>query len=471
MSKASLRAWTEDDCRRAHEATLNVLNEVGVEVKHAPAIDMFRKLGVRVEDNRVYLTEELVAEALESAPSRWELRGRPPGTESLRLDVDHSYFGTGSDCLYFADPSCGRRRTRLQDIEDMALLCEQLEAIDFVMSMGLPEDVPLAVDDLASAAAMLKGTHKPLIVAAKNGEHAARVVEMAEACGEGRSVAIYAMPSPPLMHDADALSKVMACAKLSVPLIYAPAPAAGAATPASIPATVIVGNAEVLSGLVVHQAVHAGAPFIYGAGYSALNMKTMVDCYAAPEHFLGNQLGCDLARYYDLPSFSYAAVSDAKVLDEQCAAEYGLTTILGALSGATLLHDVGYLESGLQSSQDAIVLGAEIIGWARAFLRDVAPDDFNLALDEIAAVGPGGSHLSRAYTRERYREWWVSSLFDQRPHGQWASAGAPRLHDILRRRTQELSEKDRPYQLDGSVSDRLDELVEQALPNAGARTG
>ena len=281
----------------------------------------------------------------------------------------------------------------------MAALCERLPGIDFVMSMGLPGDVPAQAGDLAQFAAMLAGTRKPLLATAHDAAALRRMRDMAALCGEARSFACYAMPDPPLVHSAEALDKVMACAELEIPLVYAPAPAAGTTAPASLAAVIAVGNAETLSGLVVHQLARRGAPFVYGVGCGVVDMRTAVDVYAAPEHFLGNAAATDLARFYGLPSFAYAGVADAKLLDEQWAAEAGITAVLGALSRATLLHDVGYLESGLQSSYQTIVLGAELVGFARALLAEVGVDDKALALNEIDAVGPGGSHLGRDLTR------------------------------------------------------------------------
>jgi len=458
----TLIAWGEEECQRIHEATLAVLRDVGVDVKYEPALRVLRELGARVDGQRVFLDEDLVALALESAPSQSEVRARVKGGAPLVLDNDHSYFGTGSDCLYFADPEQGRRRVRIPDIETMAALCEKLEAFDFVMSMGLPEDVPQAIDDLAPVAAMLRKTTKPILVAPRDGTSVRFINEMAQVCGEKQSVVIYAMPSPPLTHDADAMSKVIACAELEIPLVYAPAPAAGASAPASIAATAIVANAEVLSGLVIHQGVRPGAPFIYGAGYSALNMRTLVDCYAAPEHFRGIQAGCDLARHYALPSFSYAAVSDSKLLDEQCAAEYGMTALLGALSGATLLHDVGYLESGFQSSLDSITLGAELIGWARSFTREVPLDDEALALEEIALVGPGGNHLARPFTRNHHRSVWHSMVFDQGPYERWQASGALTLKDRLRETTKVLTEAPSAFEIEPAAGNEIALLLARA---------
>ena len=357
----------------------------------------------------------LIDEALASAPRRWPVASRG-SDETLVLEDGRVYFGTGSDCLYVADPESGeRRRGTLSDVEALAALCEALPNIDFVMSMVSPADVSPEHEVLAQQVALLKGTRKPLLITPRDGHQLARMKEMAAVCGRGDSLIVYAMPSPPLMHDEFALTKVMESAKLAMPLVYSPAPAASTSAPASVSAVAVVANAEVLSGLVLHQAVSPGAPFIYGTGCDIFDMRTMINPYVTPGWCQGGQAGCDLAHFYGLPSFSYAGFSDSKMLDEQWSAETALTAIVGGLSRGTLLHDVGYLESGLQTSFEAIVLGDELVGFVKSLLGEVSTDEQALAVDEIIAVGPGGNHLGRAYTRRHYRQFL--ELVAARHHG------------------------------------------------------
>ena len=123
------------------------------------------------------------------------MKPRGGETQPLGLRDGEVYYGTGSDVLYVRDPASGeRRRVRRADVEGMAALCEVLAHIDFVMSMGLPEDAPQAIDDLVQVVAMLRGTRKPLLVAPRDGCVLARMQEMAADCGEKESFGIYAMP-------------------------------------------------------------------------------------------------------------------------------------------------------------------------------------------------------------------------------------------------------------------------------------
>ena len=189
MNEARLTIWDDDACRRVHEATLEVLAETGIDVHYAPAVELFAGAGAQVDGTRVRIPAELVEAAIESAPRDWTIKPRGGDTEPLVLDAGHTYCGTGSDVLYVCDPDTReRRRVRRADVEGMAALCEKLPNIDFVMSMGLPEDAPQAIDDLVQVDAMLRGTRKPLMVAPRDGHILPKMQEMAALAGEARQL-------------------------------------------------------------------------------------------------------------------------------------------------------------------------------------------------------------------------------------------------------------------------------------------
>jgi trimethylamine--corrinoid protein Co-methyltransferase len=210
---------------------------------------------------------------------------------------------------------------------------------------------------------------------------------------------------------------------------------------------------------VIAQLAGRGAPFIYGVAQGALNLRTSSMLYTAPEAYAVQHAGCDLARYYDLPSFTLGGSSDSKVLDGQWAVETAMTLALGALSRATLVHDLGFLESGLQSSYEAIVLTDELVDYMESYLAGVTVDDVTLALEEIEAVGPGGSHLGRRYTRQHVRDYRQASLLDQWSYDHWYKDGARELIDRLRGKVAELRAAEPPFVL----GDEADATIERAL--------
>ena len=455
-----LEVWDAAACQRVHDAAVEVLERCGVEVHYEPALELFAAAGAHVDGSRVRIGRDLVAGALQSAPGSWTVKSRGRDEVVQLRDGAGPYYGTGSDCLYVTDPETReRRRARVADVEAMASTCEKLPNIDFVMSMGLPEDAAQAVDDLAQVAAMLKGTRKPLIVAPRDGHVLPQMKHMASLAGEAESFMIYAMPSPPLMHDEDALTKVIACAELDVPLIYCPAPSAGATAPCTITGGVVSGVAETLSGMVLHQYVKPGAPFVYGAGMAVLDMRSAYDPYVTPESLLGLQACCDLARFYGLPSFSYSGTSDSKTLDEQWAADAAITMACGSLSRATLLHDNGYLESGLRSSHETIVLAHELVGFMRHFMQPLPVDDESLAVEEICEVGPGGNHLNRSLTRRNHRSFWRTSLFDHQVFDRWEGTGAQTMRDRILAKSAEIQAEPRPFELPDAVVAEFDSIL------------
>jgi len=207
MNEAHLTIWDDAACKRVHEATLEVLADTGIEVRYAPAVEIFAKAGAKVDGMRVRIPAELVEAAIAGAPRDWTIKPRGGDTEPLVLDAHHSYCGTGSDVLFVCDPETReRRRARKADVEGMAALCEKLPHIDFVMSMGMPEDVPHAIDDLAQVDAMVRGTRKPLLVAPRDGYRLAKMKEMTTLAGEADSFGIYAMSVPPLLFDEEGVA-------------------------------------------------------------------------------------------------------------------------------------------------------------------------------------------------------------------------------------------------------------------------
>ena len=441
LSGGSWRMLTDAQLHEIHHASLEILRRTGVHVYDSEARDMLRESGCLVDDDRrVRFPAALVEEALAAAPSRVVLCGRD-GQPRLFLEGQRTYFGTGSDLPNTLDLDSGQRRlSRLGDVQSAARLADSLPNIDFVMSMALPSDVPTALADRHAFRAMLQNTRKPLVFTAWDEVGLADIVDMAEAVAGGREalrlnpfLLAYLEPTSPLQHSREAVRKLLSMAERGLPLVYAPGPVEGASAPVTPAGSLALANAEVLSGLVMAQLRRKGTPFVYGSGSGPLDMKTMVATYASPEFMLHMRATAELAQHlYHLPVWGFAGCSDAKVPEMQAGIESALWILWTALSGANLVHDVGYVESGLTLSYEMMVVGDELIGFVRRLLAGMRFSPEQLALDVVDAVQPGGDFLSTEHTLEHFRQVWYPSLLDRSDYTAWEAAGRPTLQEAAR---------------------------------------
>ncbi|MBM4437410.1 MAG: trimethylamine methyltransferase family protein, partial [Actinobacteria bacterium] len=172
---------------------------------------------------------------------------------------------------------------------------------------------------------------------------------------------------------------------------------------------------------------------------TVLDMAATTIAYGAPELSRMSAAFADLARFLRLPVFSTAGCSDAKAFDEQGAAEAAFSLLAAGLSGAHLIHDVGYLEGGLAGSLELLVAADELIGMARRILRGIEVTPVTLAASVVADVGPGGHYLDWDHTVTQFRrELWFPRLMDRTRFDSWRAAGATTLADRARQRALEL---------------------------------
>ena len=283
------RALDDEGCAAVHDATLRVLGTTGVEVQHGEMLARLAAAGAKVDGSRARIPAGMIEDALPAAPRHFALASRA-GTSPLELTSGPVHYGSGSDCIYVVGPRArDRRRGVLDDVEEMAALQEKLGNIDYVLSMVHPHELPAADAPVAQFAAMLRGTSKPLIMVPEDARHLEAFKAMAEACGAGDSWAIYAMPTPPLTHGRDSVDRLVGCARLGIPMVYASAFLPGATAPASVAGCVLLANAEMLSGLVIAQLAAPGAPFVYGTAQGWMEPRSGHIVYCGPEEMATQQ--------------------------------------------------------------------------------------------------------------------------------------------------------------------------------------
>ena len=466
----SLTLMNQARIEQLHNAATKILQETGLNVHHP---EMRRKLGDAGaklgEGPRVYIPAEMVEQALSTAKHQEKIVVHNRlGEPVMPLGPHQIYFGAGSDLINTIDAeTLEHRDSLLKDVGRAARVCDALDEIDFVMSFSMPHDVPNEDVEPQQYYEMVHNTIKPVIMTSFSGLDAfERMHEMAciiaggdEAFREKPNYIMYGQFVSPLQHDLQAVERLVFCADHEVPLIYVPTIMLGASGPLTLFGSLTLATAECLAGLVMHQTQHPGAPFIFGACVGPLDMRTMLFPYGTPEWRLSDLIMAELSRYYNLPVFGTAGAADSKIIDAQAGAEYAASLLVAALAGTNLIHDVGYLESGLCASLESLVLGAEQIRWVKHFIGGVKASPETLALDAIADVGPAGDFLGHDHTLKYLRQtMWVPYVTDRGNYASWAASGAKDYATRAREHAQSLLQSHQPQPIDDSTDAKLRKL-------------
>lgn len=466
-----LEAMTRDEVERLHFATLEVLERTGVEVFDQEALGLLRQRGAYVDGTRVRIPAAMVEEAVRRAPGKLVIHDRE-GKRKLFLERGSFYFGTGSDTPFVLDLDTGEPRKALKkDVAQAATVADALPNIDFVMSLGLASDVPTATSDIHQFQAMIQNTVKPIIFTAHDRRRMQTILKIAEiAAGGARNlrekpnIILYAEPTTPLRHSRDALQKLLLSAEKHVPVIYTPAVMIGASGPVTLAGSLVVANSELLSGLVIHQLKSPGAPFIYGGAACGLDMKTGTVAYGSPEHHSCSACLASMARYYDLPVFATAGCSDAITFDQQAGIEAGYSLLFNALNGSNLIHDVGFLGSGMVASLEMLVACDETIGLVKRLVRGVDFSFEKLSVDTICEVGIGGNYIDQPHTAKYFREeLWFPQLLNRNNYYAWLASGKENFADRVKQKTKQILAEYRQGCLSKELEQRINSIVENSF--------
>ena len=460
------RILSEDKLDMLHQATLEVLRRTGIAVKDTNARELLKKGGCWVVGERVRIPSHLVEKALRSTPSSVTLCDRN-GNSSLFLENNNVYFGTGSDTPNVIDPFSGeRRKAILKDIEQVSRLIDYLPELSFIMCSGIASDVNPSLSDLYHFEAMASNTTKPIVFTAWSLDNLKTIIKMAELIAGGESelrhrpfIALYTEPISPLTLAAESAQKLILMAEKSLPVVFTPGLITGATGPVTIAGGLVQANAEILSGYVLANLVNDGVPFIYGGAVLPLDMKASLMSYAAPEFMLATSALTDMARYYDLPMFSFAGCSDSNSFDQQATLESSLWILLSSLNGGNLIHDVGYINNGLTTSFEQIVVSNEAISLVRHITRGFNIDEETLALDLIDMIGPGGEFISADHTLRHFRENFYPDLISREPYEKWEEKGKKDMGERAKEKVRHIITTHKPEPIDTILSLELRKII------------
>lgn len=436
----------QEAVERIHTASLTILEEIGIDFlsPQARAIALAAGATAGAGPERLRFDRGLVMDMVAKAPAQFTLRAGE-GAKDLPVGQGFTHWGCVSSAPQVNDRDGGRRPGTQDDFRRFVKLGHSLNVIGFFGGYPVePQDLPAATRHLDCISDFLTLTDKvfhPYCLGATRIRDALEMIRIARGLTDGELRAgpqCYTVvnSSSPLRYDAPMLDGLIEMARANQCVCFTPFTLAGAMAPITLAGAIAQQNAEALAGIVFAQMVQPGAPVIYGAYTSNVDMRTGAPAMGTPEYFKAAVISGQLARFYGVP-YRSSGGNAANAPDAQAVYET-MFALWGAKLGQAdiVMHSAGWLEGGLSASPEKLVIDAEILQGLNAAFAPVAVDEESLALDAVREVGPGGHFFGTAHTMARYTNaFYVPLLSDWSNFGTWVAAGArealERAHGIM----------------------------------------
>jgi len=423
---------TDEQVEEIKRTAFFIMEKVGFRILHAGARKILREVGAAVKGENVKVPEYIVRECVATAPKGFTIFDRN-GKTALEVEGRKSYYGTSTGSPNTMDALTGEiRPTLIADIGLAAGIADALPNIDWVMPMGSAQDVPAGSADIDEFEAVVTHTTKPLVFLSYSPRGCELVYEMAaeiaggfDALRERPFLIAYPEPISPLVFPAEVVDRIFIAADLRMPQIPGPAVLVGATCPVTLAGAVAQLTAESLMCLVLAQLRNPGCPCALSGNVGIPDMASGLSSEGCPEASLGLAVQAEVARSFGLPTWGLAGSTDAKVVDAQAGAESAFSILAQGLAGLNLIHDVGYMDMAMVCSPAQLVLGNDIVGMTKRFLRGIEVTQEALARELISSVGPGGHFLQEKHTVKRFRnELWRGTVMTREPYNSWLETGA-----------------------------------------------
>lgn len=462
-----------------HRTSMRILEELGIEMMSPRALALFKAAGADVDaaTRTVRLDRGLVEQALKSVPSSFVLIPRNPERRVI-MGGNHVNFGLVAGPPNVHDCERGRRAGNYQDYCDFIRLAQYFNAIHLIGNqVCAPVELPATTRHLDTYRANLVYSDRVFHCTAIGAGRALDGIRMMaiarelslEEIAESPGVITIISVNSPRRFDESMAEGLMAMAAHGQAVVITPFTLMGAMAPVSLAAALAQQNAEALCGVVLTQLVRAGAPLMYGAFTSNVDMRSGAPAFGTPENAKANIASGQLARRYGLP-YRTSNASASNAADAQGAYETQMSLWGAILGGGNLVyHAAGWQEGGLTASFEKFVLDVEMLQLMMEFLKPIVVNEEELGFDAIKGVPTGGHFFGEPHTMERYEHAFYRPLLSNwQNYENWQIAGGKdathRATDIWK---QALAEYQEPP-MDRGVREALDAYVAQRRAQIGS---
>ncbi|MBU2942024.1 trimethylamine methyltransferase family protein [Shimia thalassica] len=447
-----------------------ILEEVGVNfVDNPAALERWRNAGADVRGERVHIPRGLARELIKTAPSQFTQHARNP-ERSVEIGGRNLVLAPVYGPPFVRDAKGGRRYATMGDFNKFVKLAYMSKWLHH--SGGTvcePTDIPVNKRHLDMLLAHMTLSDKPFMGSVTEPSRAQDSVEMCEILfgkdfvQQNTVMTSLTNINSPMTFDDVMMGSLEVYAQNNQACIISPFIVGGAMAPVSVAGTLTQVLAEVLAGVAYSQLVRPGAPAIFGAFVSSIDMNSGAPTFGTPEASLVTYGAGQLARRLKLPFRSSGSFCGSKLPDAQAAYETANSLNMGLMSGVNfMLHSCGWLEGGLVADFEKFVMDADQLGTLHAMAKGVPVDVDSQAMDAIREVGPGGHYLGCAHTQAHFKTaFWKSDLLDYKPFETWEEEGARDTYQLATNRVDQLLGTYQKPALDPAIEDALNAYVAQ----------
>lgn len=467
--KLHLDILSPQEVQRIHEATLWIIEHVGVRFPSRRALEIWEAHGATVDRERqvVRANPELIEGALKHCPPAYTLCARHPD-QDLALDGNHVFLGTDGCGVEVIDIHTGIRRSSvLQDVADISRLADGTEEVAFHWVPVSAQDKPAETRGLHEVRAIWENSTKHVQTESIYNDREARAaIEMAALIAGGTEalrlrplLSLMQCSASPLGHDGGSLDAALVAAEYGIPTGFMTMAANLTTGPATMAGNLAVGNAEVIAATALLQLAYPGAPVFYAAAQTASDLRTGAYTGGGPEDFLYGAATNVLADFYNIPLSMGSFATGAKEPNWQAGLENSLSTLMASVVMSDMLLGCGFLHGSRIWSFAEMMLDCEIFSIIHKVMQGIVVNDDTLALDTIAAVGPGGNFLTQKHTRQHMRDVFLPNFMDRRPYAEWETRQDDARHWALAKARHTL-ETHQPEPLDPQIAAELARILE-----------
>ena len=465
-----LKILKEDDLKKIHEASIKILEDIGVRFYSNKVLKILKDKDINVDfDSKlVKIKREVVECCLKKVPKAFCLYSQ--NYDELKIGSDNFFVVSTIDNPYILDPSTNiRREGKLEDVINTVRLIDELPFFHICCNPVVVHDIDPRIALLYACIEVFKNTQKHCLVEPTNGLEAKFVIKLGAAIAGSMKklcnkpiISTSVSPSSPLKFPENTCEVILEFARNKLPIIIVHGSISGVSSPVTIAGTIAQANAESLAAITLIQLINESSPVIYGGALSNFDMRFGTCAYGASEYGLLSIITAQMARFYNLPSNGACGATNSNITDTQAGYEKMNSTMLAYMAGHDVVCDAG-LNSNSITSFESLLLQDEIFSKAVNISKKVEINEETLSLELIKKASNKGDFLSEPLTLKYMNtDFNFSNIGNREIYERWLLKGGLDISKVALERAKKIIKNNNPKLLTEDELDRINAVINLA---------